>query len=130
MAQHTFESILLENSSQSNKFAKSLFGYQADLHHYDHDKCILDVKSLNPSAPEDITLHCDYVIAADGAHSPIRNKLHIQMEGNPSIQNLMNIHFVSPGLHKLLGDRPGMLYFIFNKVSKLSLFKSCKNLVK
>ncbi len=129
LAQHTFESILLENTSQSDRYVKSLFGYHADLQHYDQDKCTLDIKSLNPTAPEDMTLHCDYVIAADGAHSPIRDKLHIPMEGNPSMQNLMNIHFVSPGLHKLLGDRSGMLYFIFNKVGNLSCCWSYVTLV-
>lgn len=123
LAQHTFESILLDHSTpQQQKYAKSLFGYQAELQDYNADSCTLSIKQLGSISPEPRLLKCDFLIAADGAHSHIRNKLNIQMEGNPSMQNLMNIHFTSPGLHKLLGERSGMLYFIFNKVClKLSV---------
>lgn len=41
--------------------------------------------------------------------------LGVKMEGQAAMQHLINIHFQAPGLWRLLKDRPGMLYFVFNQ---------------
>jgi len=66
------------------------------------------------------SLRCKYVVACDGAHSTLRRQFGIKMEGDQTIQHLLNVHFrVREGtlLHsKLVNiDRCGMLHFVFNK---------------
>lgn len=59
---------------------------------------------------------CQYVVAADGAGSPIRKMIGVAMEGEAEIQKLISVHFFSKDLGQLLLDtpEPGMLYFVFN----------------
>ena len=60
-------------------------------------------------------LEAQYLIAADGAHSPLRKALNIPMIGPGAMQHLINIHFISPQLGAELkrSGRQGMLYFVF-----------------
>lgn len=59
---------------------------------------------------------CQYVVAADGAGSPIRKMIGVAMEGEAEIQKLISVHFFSKDLGQLLlgTPEPGMLYFVFN----------------
>lgn len=54
----------------------------------------------------------DYVIAADGAGSPIRSALSIDMEGPEALSDYLMIHF-SADLRPLTEARRGVLYFLF-----------------
>ncbi|KAK9800880.1 hypothetical protein WJX73_005015 [Symbiochloris irregularis] len=57
---------------------------------------------------------CEYVVAADGANSRVRRQLGVGLQGQEGLQQLCNIHFLSPGLGRMLqGARPAMLYFCF-----------------
>jgi 2-polyprenyl-6-methoxyphenol hydroxylase-like FAD-dependent oxidoreductase len=60
-------------------------------------------------------IEAEYLVAADGAHSPIRKALNIPMIGPGAMQHLINIHFISPQLGAELkrSGRQGMLYFVF-----------------
>ena len=71
-------------------------------------------EGANVDAPP--TVHADFVVAADGAHSGVRKMLGIAMEGPESLQTMLNVHFTCRGLSKLLTDRYAMLYFTFNEV--------------
>ncbi len=59
------------------------------------------------------TLDCAYVIAADGAGSPLRAMLGIEMEGPEALQHYIMIHFEAD-LRALTDARPGVLYFLFD----------------
>lgn len=59
-------------------------------------------------------IDAQYLVAADGAHSAIRQALGIAMPGPGAIQHLINIHFSSPALGRALQGREGMLYFVFS----------------
>ena len=63
-------------------------------------------------------IEAQFVVAADGANSKIRNDHGGTMIGDPCMQSLMNVHFkTSPSLSKLLmegKDRTVMLHFIFH----------------
>ncbi|KAG0583412.1 hypothetical protein KC19_3G134100 [Ceratodon purpureus] len=63
-----------------------------------------------------VDVACEYVVAADGAGSPIRKMIGVAMEGEAEIQKLISVHFFSKDLGQLLLDspEPGMLYFVFN----------------
>lgn len=72
------------------------------------------------NAPNELlSITAGTVAACDGAHSAVRNALGIPLEGKPGMQHLINIHFRSRTLGKLLrersnGNRASMLYFVFN----------------
>ena len=60
-------------------------------------------------------MECSYLVAADGAKSRIRDMIGVALEGQPVMQNLVNIHFTAPDLaQRLRQERPAMLYFVFN----------------
>ena len=60
------------------------------------------------------TVHCKYVVAADGANSRVRGMLGISLQGQSDMQHLVNIHFTAPQLKSSLRGREAMLYFVFN----------------
>lgn len=61
-------------------------------------------------------VRCQYLVAADGAHSSLRKSAGIGLLGPGTMQHLINIHFISPDLGAQLSvmNREGMLYFVFN----------------
>lgn len=54
-----------------------------------------------------------YLVAADGAASPVRQALGIEMVGEPDLGRLLNIYFRGD-LRPWIDDRPGPLYWIVN----------------
>eukprot|EP00897_Mesotaenium_endlicherianum_P009928 jgi/Mesen1/8964/ME000056S08369 len=65
-------------------------------------------------------IHCEYLVAADGAGSRIRRELGVAMEGDAQLQHFVNVHFCSRALGAALlapgaRARPAMLYFVFNE---------------
>lgn len=69
------------------------------------------------SKTESLIIEADWVVAADGARGGLREVLGIEMSTGPgAMQHLINIHFSSPQLGKMLqeSNREGMLYFAFN----------------
>lgn len=55
----------------------------------------LEVEVEGP-AGERYRLDAQYLVAADGAHSGIRQQLGVPLEGPGPMQHLINIHFTSP----------------------------------
>jgi 2-polyprenyl-6-methoxyphenol hydroxylase-like FAD-dependent oxidoreductase len=55
-----------------------------------------------------------YVVACDGAASPVRGALGIGMHGQETVQNCVTIHFEA-NLRELVRSRPATLYFIGNR---------------
>lgn len=68
--------------------------------------------SVTSTETEVERISCRYVIAADGANSPIRSALGINLDGPEGLQHNMMIHFEAD-LRPLVADRPGILYFLF-----------------
>ena len=60
---------------------------------------------------EQTTVHAQYVVAADGASSTIRNILGIERHGRGSVFHALSIYFSSPGLEALLKDRKFILCY-------------------
>lgn len=54
-----------------------------------------------------------YLIACDGAASPVRQSLGIAMEGVPAVRHNVNIHFAAD-LRPLVKDRPAILYWLLD----------------
>lgn len=54
----------------------------------------------------------DYVVAADGAHSVVRQLCGIDMAGALNLQTIANVHFTSHSLSEAARENPAMLYFV------------------
>lgn len=63
---------------------------------------------------EDIKVRSNYLIAADGAGSPLREAAGIKLEGMADLAHNVMIHFEAD-LRTLVADRPAILYFIFGE---------------
>ena len=67
------------------------------------------IKILNKETNQEETLSSQYLIAADGANSPIRKELNIEMEGVDNLGTFINI-FCEMDLDKYVKDRPSVGY--------------------
>lgn len=54
-----------------------------------------------------------YLVAADGASSPVRSSLGVHMTGEEDLGHLLNVYFRAD-LRPWIDDRPGPLYWIVN----------------
>ena len=75
----------------------------------DHVEAILAPVVSQPP----FTRSFDYVIAADGAGSNIRESLNIEMEGPEALADYLMIHFTAD-LRSMTQGRRGVLYFLFD----------------
>ncbi|MEZ5573822.1 MAG: FAD-dependent monooxygenase [Halioglobus sp.] len=64
-------------------------------------------------ASKPMVIRSDYLLAADGANSRLRDKLGITMEGPEALQHCMMIHFHAD-LSELVVKNPGILYFLLD----------------
>ena len=58
-------------------------------------------------------IRCRFLIAADGARSPIRERLGTEMRGPGALMENVSIHFRAP-LRQLLGHEPDFIHFVEN----------------
>jgi putative polyketide hydroxylase len=63
------------------------------------------------AAGRDYAIDARYVIAADGASSPVRRQLGIAVEGQEALAHLMNTYYRGD-LDRWVGHRPAALYFV------------------
>ncbi|MDJ0886549.1 MAG: FAD-dependent monooxygenase [Desulfobacterales bacterium] len=104
---------LLREAVDRSRQARLLPGWRADLNERHHG---VDI-GLRPTAGgREHRLRCRYVVCADGAHSGSRDRLGIaRIQRTPTLQHLLNIHFLSPTLAERLRRRPAaMLYFVYS----------------
>lgn len=91
----------------------------------DEEKVTATLKNRETGAT--YTVAADYLIAADGANSPIRSQLRIERTGRGSLGNLLNILFhTSPSLQSLVKNREFSLCQI-NRPEVSGLFTSINN---
>jgi 2,4-dichlorophenol 6-monooxygenase len=67
---------------------------------------------LDRSTGAHVKVRSRYVIAADGAGSPVRDAIGIQMDGPAELQRNVMIHFEAD-LREFVAGKPGILYFLF-----------------
>lgn len=77
----------------------------------DEDAAI-EVRSRKAGAVETLTGRA--LVAADGAASPIRGQLGIELEGAKELMHIVNCYFRAD-VESRLGGRKGVLFFVFNE---------------
>lgn len=78
-------------------YATELVGFEQ------HDDAVTAVVRPRDGGPER-TVRAQYLVAADGAHSPVRQRLDIDMVGRGSFANCLTIYFKAD-IAQLMGDR-------------------------
>ncbi|KAL3925761.1 MAG: hypothetical protein SGILL_000179 [Bacillariaceae sp.] len=113
LAQHTFCRILydavMEREASAQSKNKILYGHRVT-------ECWYDEPTRRWTVRTDMgeTIHSSIMVAADGARSFLRSQvLDIPMNGQTTIQNLMNVHFqLSPEMEERIPK--AMLYTVFS----------------
>lgn len=95
---------------------KILLGHECTSIQPTKDGVIVTAQVHNGSKLEERRFHCSILIGSDGAKSTVRQLVGVKMKGERNLQELISVHFMSMDLGKfLLKNRPGMLFFVFNK---------------
>jgi len=104
--QPNFEEILLE-AVENSPLTEIRRGHTWESAREDADSVTSEIKTQDGS----YSIQSTYVIAADGAGSPVRENLGIGMTGDSNVMACMSITF-SADLRKNLTDRPGVIYWL------------------
>ena len=88
---------LLQHSNSTIKFSTQLRSFQQ---HKDFVECELFNKNTQTSE----TISCQYLVAADGSHSFIRNSLNIKMQGIENMSRNLSV-LCDADLSSLLSDK-------------------------
>ena len=66
------------------------------------------------AAGETVAIESRFIVAADGANSPVRGALGIAMEGPGVLQRFKTVHFRAD-LSSIVASKPAILYWILNQ---------------
>jgi 2-polyprenyl-6-methoxyphenol hydroxylase-like FAD-dependent oxidoreductase len=89
-----------------HRYATELVGFEQD------DDGVTAVIRPRDGGPEE-TVRADYLVAADGAHSPVRERCGIEMAGRGSFADCITIYFRAD-VRGLLGDRNLSVVYVNN----------------
>ncbi len=109
--QNFIEDALVESLS-SSKYSDLRFS--TELLDFEQQGDQIACRLLNKKNNKESLVMCDYLIAADGAHSQIRETLNIQMQGVPSLGTYLTI-YAHANLSPWLGDKPAVVYSFTGK---------------
>ncbi|CAM9420896.1 unnamed protein product, partial [Discosporangium mesarthrocarpum] len=119
LSQNRLLPILLDearNLATSSKVSEICFGAELVGFEEKAGNIQLSVRSSDKSTGSSSReLICDYLVAADGAHSRVRQWAGISLRGYHEMSHLVNIHFTCKELSHRLTQDPGMLYFVYNE---------------
>ncbi|MFD3808025.1 FAD-dependent oxidoreductase [Streptomyces sp. NPDC058611] len=79
--------------------------YATELQSFDPDATGVTARMKNRDTGEHLTVRADYLVAADGPRSPVREQLRIGQTGSGDLFHNVSITFRSRGLAEVVGDR-------------------------
>ncbi|WP_411102529.1 FAD-dependent oxidoreductase [Streptomyces sp. cmx-4-9] len=79
--------------------------YSTELLSFDHDETGVTAVVKKRDTGEHMTVRADYLVAADGPRSPVREQLRIGQSGSGDLFHNVSITFRSHGLTRIVGDR-------------------------
>ena len=117
-SQHYFTDLLRDQLDIKGS-CNLIEGQRAEINENEESVDVLLTKENEPSFSRKIKT--SFVIAADGAHSGIRQQLGIPLKHySKESHSLMNVYFSSPELGSYLQkNQAAMLYFVYSKVGVL-----------
>ncbi|HZT44860.1 MAG TPA: FAD-dependent monooxygenase [Gaiellaceae bacterium] len=87
--------------------------YSAEVVGLDQDDDGVTARIRPRDGGEEQTVRAQYVVAADGAHSPVRQRLGVAMLGHGSFSDSITIYFRAD-VRELLGDRNLSVIYVFH----------------
>ncbi|MFE4617002.1 FAD-dependent oxidoreductase [Streptomyces sp. NPDC056747] len=109
-SQNDLEPVLLKHAGELGgdlRFATELMSFEQDA-----EGVTARVKSRGTG--EHTTIRADYLVAADGPRSPVREQLGIGQSGPGDLFHNVSITFVSRGLADVVGDRQFIVCYLTN----------------
>lgn len=88
--------------------------FSTEMQSFDQDPSGVDAALKNRETGEHISVRADYLIAADGPRSPIREQLRIDRTGPGDLFHNVSITFRSRQLADVLGDRRFIVCYLTN----------------
>lgn len=110
LAQHRFENVLRETLPKVGA-AEVRYGHKWEEASQDGEGVTSRVRDV--ATGRVIEVRSRYLVACDGAGSPVRKSVGIEMDGPQNLQNFVMIHF-SANLRELLEGREGVLYWMMD----------------
>jgi 2,4-dichlorophenol 6-monooxygenase len=108
LSQHRLEPVLVAELARLTGIAPR-YGHRWESLEQDGDGVTSILRDL--TTDESYSVRSRYVVAADGAGSPVRKSQGIAMEGPDRIQAFIMIHFEA-NLRPVVGDAPGVIYWV------------------
>ncbi|MER6100439.1 FAD-dependent monooxygenase [Streptomyces sp. NPDC001728] len=109
-SQNDLEPVLVKRAGELGgdlRFATELMSFEQDA-----EGVTARVKSRGTG--EHTTIRADYLVAADGPRSPVREQLRIGQSGQGDLFHNVSITFVSRGLADVVGDRHFIVCYLTN----------------
>ncbi|MFE1546323.1 FAD-dependent oxidoreductase [Streptomyces sp. NPDC058718] len=109
-SQNDLEPVLLKRAGELGadlRFSTELMSFEQDA-----EGVTAQVKSRDTG--EHTTIRADYLVAADGPRSPVREQLGIGQSGPGDLFHNVSITFVSRGLADVVGDRKFIVCYLTN----------------
>jgi putative polyketide hydroxylase len=100
---------ILARAARAQPHGMLLFG--AELVGFEETATGISAQIVDRATDRVSEVHCQYMIAADGARSPVRERLGIAMHGPGELAQMISIHFRSP-LRRLMHHEPYFLNFV------------------
>ncbi|MET8327805.1 FAD-dependent monooxygenase [Streptomyces sp. NPDC005181] len=109
-SQNDLEPVLLAQAREQGGDLR----FSTELLSFDSDGSAVDAVLKNRETGEHTTVRADYLIAADGPRSPIREQLRIGQSGPGDLFHNVSITFRSKKLADVLGDRRFIVCYLTN----------------
>ncbi|MFD5033046.1 FAD-dependent monooxygenase [Streptomyces sp. NPDC058405] len=109
-SQNDLEPVLL---AQARKHVGDL-RFATEMLSFEQDATGVRAVVKNRETGEDTTVLADYLIAADGPRSPVREQLRIGQTGSGDLFHNVSVTFRSEGLAQVLGDRRFIVCYLTN----------------
>jgi len=110
-AQHYLEPVL-RRAAEGQELGDLRFN--TELTAFEQDERGVAVTLTNAATRQSEQVTAQYVIAADGAQSPVRKALGVEMQGHRNVYDSVNV-LIEADLRPWTQDRPAALYFIENE---------------
>ena len=117
-SQDVFEPIL-RKGAEATGLSELRFGHEAEKVESgmspDDDRVVVTVRQRTTG--RQYRVEAEYLVAADGGASSIRNQLGVEMDGPKGIGHFVNVYYKAD-LNRFVAHRPAILYFVAGEAAR------------